>query len=237
MAWARSRVQAQPSRVDNGVGAGLNRLCLAVTRSLDMSGAVITLRSTDGSEAIAAASDGTSRALAKLEFGAGEGPSRAAFEGGRPVLVSDLDDPADAPWIGYAPAATKSGVRGVFAFPLHRSGARFGVLTMLTRTRRHLDEQETSRCLALAELATELLLASSDATTDGEIDPDLKSSLDFRSEIYQAQGMVMASLATDLPTALARLRSHAFLEGRPLLDVAVDVIERRLTLTQEGQDP
>ena len=51
-------------------------------------------------------------------------------------------------------------------------------------------------------------------------------------EVYQAQGMVMVDLGVGLAEALVRLRAHAFLEGRPLADVARDVVAGRLRLEQ-----
>ena len=95
----------------------------------------------------------------------------------------------------------------------------------------------TARCLALSDLATEALLVGSDARTDGRLDPDLESALDFRSEIYQAQGMVMVALGTDLSDALARMRAHAFQTERTLLEVSVEILEGRLVLPDEEPAP
>ena len=95
----------------------------------------------------------------------------------------------------------------------------------------------TARCLALSDLATDALLAGSDARTDGRLDPDLESALDFRSEIYQAQGMVMVTLGTDLSDALARMRAHAFQTERTLLEVSVEILEGRLVLPDEEPAP
>ena len=167
-----------------------------------MTGAVVSLRSASGSEAVAAASDPASTAAAELELSLGEGPSRDAFRLGRPVLVADLDDGREESWVGYTSAAADLGVGSVFAFPLHLGAARFGVLTHVRRLPRNAsDRLRTARCLALSDLATETLLVGSDARTDGRLDPDLESALDFRSEIYQAQGMVMVTLGTDLSDA------------------------------------
>ena len=59
--------------------------------------------------------------------------------------------------------------------------------------------------------------------------------LDFgrRAEIHQATGMVLVQLGISAIDALARLRGPAFVHRRLLLDVARDVVERRLVFTQE----
>jgi hypothetical protein len=163
----------------------------------------------------------------------GEGPSRDAFDTARPVLVDDLDDPGRATWVAYSRAAVEHGIRSVFAFPLHLGASRFGVLTMFGDAPQRLGHRRTGRCLALAELTTEALLLSADTRTDGRLDPGLESALDFRNEIYQAQGMAMVTLDTDLVTALARMRAHAYQTERTLLDVSLDILAGRLTLTDE----
>ena len=235
--WSRALVSAQPSLEGGGIGDRLHRVCLAAVAGLGMSGAVVSLRSNSGSEAVAAASDAASTAVAELELALGEGPSGDAFSRGRPVLVGDLNDPHQASWVGYTSAALERGIRSVFAFPLHQGAARFGVLTMFGDSPQRLDATRTARCLALTELTTEMLLVSSDTRTDGRLDPDLESVLDFRSEIYQAQGMAMVTLGTDLPDALARMRAHAFHTERTLLEVSVDILTRRLSLTDERTQP
>ena len=52
------------------------------------------------------------------------------------------------------------------------------------------------------------------------------------AEIHQASGMVMVQLGVPIATALARLRAHAFSNGRPLIDVARAVIARELIFNQ-----
>jgi hypothetical protein len=218
----------------HGIGDRLNQVCLAAAAGLRMAGVVVTVKaSADGSEAIAAALNDASRATAALEFDLGEGPARDAFRLGRPILVPDLSA-AGRDWVRYDATAMGAGWCAVFAFPLQVGAAKFGVLTMLDTHPRFLDRRAVGRCLALAALATEMLLQSATDTEDGEIDPHLKSSLDFRNEIYQAQGMVMAALETDLRAALALMRAHAFVTERDLNDVALDILAGRLHLSEEG---
>lgn len=233
-AWAMAQVSVQPSAEARGTADLLQRLVSAATTGLGLSGAVVTLRSVDDAEAIAAASDPTSRSRAELEFGVGEGPAHDAFIRGGPVLVPDLGGPQGNTWPGYAPAARAAGIGAVFAFPLQVGASRFGVLSLFADVPTRLGGTELSQGLALSELATEVLLDSSAATSDGEIDPDLKSALGFRSEIYQAQGMIMVTLGIALPEALSRMRAHAFSGERKLIDVSIDIVEGRLDLTDDN---
>ena len=54
-----------------------------------------------------------------------------------------------------------------------------------------------------------------------------------RAEIHQATGMVLAQLGVSATEALGRLRGYAFVEQRLLIDVARDVVARRLCFTDE----
>ena len=174
---------------------------------------------------------GVTASVAELEHTVGEGPSRDAVTTNRPVLVSDLRDPAQVPWVAYADAVSRRGVGAVFAFPLHVGAARFGTLTAYSPTAQQLGTRRAACCLAMAEIATEALLAGAETRGDGRLDPDLDGALGLRSEIYQAQGMVMVMLRTDLATALARMRAHAFGTDSSLLEVSMEILAGRLTFT------
>jgi hypothetical protein len=234
--WCRGLVAAQPTSDGGRIADRLHQVCLAAGAGLGMSGAVVILRSGEDTDTVAAASDPASAGAAELEHTLGEGPSRDAFTRGRPVLVDDLGEPGRFTWVAFGHAAVEHGIGSVFAFPLHMGAARFGVLTMFGLGPQHLDRTRTSRCLALAQLTTEALLRSSDTSAHGRLDPDLESALDFRNEIYQAQGMAMVTLGTDLATALARMRAHAYQSRRTLLEVSLDILAGRLTLTDERPD-
>jgi hypothetical protein len=232
--WCADLVESQPSRDDHPHPDRLHQVCLAIEAGLGMSGAAVVLRSGDDSDTLAASSSTASAAAAELELTLGEGPSRDAFVSARPMLADDLGDPVVAPWVAYAAAVAQHGVRSVFAFPLHLGAARFGTLTMYGDAPQRLDRTRTARCLAMAELATESLLAGAHAGPDGHLDPGLEGALTFRNEIYQAQGMAMVTLRTDLPTALARMRVQAYRTDLTLLEVSLEILAGRLTLTEEG---
>ena len=64
-------------------------------------------------------------------------------------------------------------------------------------------------------------------------DPEVLALLDGRAEVHQAVGMVLVQLEVTPQEALARMRAYAFLHQRLLIDVAHDVIARRLRFTEE----
>lgn len=216
------------------VAGGLGRLATAVTEELSLLRATVTLMTSAGIEAIAAASDGRDP-LDDLEFSHGEGPGLTAFSVGRPALAPDLSR-AFGRWPGYAPAAVRSGLCAAYAFPLQLGAVKFGVLTLYSDVARQLDTHETRQCLIFAEVATELLLDSSTLGSADRPDPDLGEALHIRTDVYQAQGMVMVDLGVSLTEALARMRAYAYADGHDLNGLAADIVARRIRLTRDSPD-
>ena len=55
----------------------------------------------------------------------------------------------------------------------------------------------------------------------------------YRLEVYQAQRMVMVDLGVSIDEAMARIRGHAYAEGRHLSDVAKDIVAGKLRLDRD----
>jgi GAF domain-containing protein/ANTAR domain-containing protein len=218
--------------VDVDLGTRLDRLCSAATHDLRLSGVAVTLMTRDGFQAVAGASDGSSRALEELQFALGEGPGCDAFASGRPVLVPDLES-AFVRWPGYVPAGLRLGTCAAYTFPLQLGAMRFGVITFYAEQPSTLGAPELTLCMIFAEIATEFLLDSSSAPTEATADTGVGSALHFRTEIYQAQGMVMVALEVTLVEALARMRAVAFSTGQDLRDLALGIIAGSIQLTND----
>ena len=183
-------------------------------------------------QAVAGASDARSRSHEELQFSLGEGPGCDAYATGRPVLIPDLES-AFPRWPGYVPGALRAGIRAAYTFPLQVGAMRFGVLTFYAEQARTLGSPELTTCMIFAEIATELLL---DGSTAGSIDPasrTLQKALQFRNEIYQAQGMLMVALGVSLVEALARMRAHAFALEVDLNDLAVGVLDGSIQIPRD----
>jgi AmiR/NasT family two-component response regulator len=58
----------------------------------------------------------------------------------------------------------------------------------------------------------------------------LEDGADFHYVVQNAAGMVSVQLGTSVTEALIRLRAYAFAHGRPLGDVAHDIVSRALRL-------
>jgi hypothetical protein len=178
----------------------------------------------------AAASDRSSAILEELQFEVGEGPCLTAFDTRGPVLVPDLAFDG-ARWPGYTAAAMDHGVRAVFAFPLQMGVARLGALDVYRHRAGELSADRLSTALSFADVARDALLDSfGDLASWEALAAD---HVDGQFEVYQAQGMVMVQLGVSAEVALARLRALAFTLDRRLVDVASDVLARKLVLDMD----
>ena len=208
------------------------RICQACLDGLDVDGAAISLLTASVSRETLWATDPTAELLEDLQFTLNEGACMEAATTGNPVRVPNLHHgPESARWPIFAAAvAEQTHVAALFAFPLQWGAVNLGVLDMYRINPGGLNETQWRDALAAADLAA-LIMLGKRTEPDGDggwLDP----ALGHRAEIHQATGMVLAQLGISATDALARLRAHAFVHQRLLIDVAHDVVTRRLVFTQ-----
>jgi AmiR/NasT family two-component response regulator len=123
-----------------------------------------------------------------------------------------------------------AGAAAVFAFPLQVGAVRLGSLTLYQDRAGPLTADQFTNAVATAEVAVhEILVAQADAE-DGRPADQVAALGAYRAEVHQASGMVSVQQGITAPEALLRLRARAFTEGRPLAEVAADVVARRTRL-------
>ncbi|GAA4711609.1 GAF and ANTAR domain-containing protein [Nocardioides conyzicola] len=227
------RAQRGNGDVGGGTVATLERLCRCVCQDLDLFGAAVTLMPGTETHVVSAASGPGSRRLEESQFGAGEGPTSAAFASRRPVLVADLRVEGALRWPGWVAEALDAGVNAVYAFPLQVGASVFGVLALYAADSPGLDTEGLHTALVFADLATETLLDSSMPTDGLQLEHDLDKTLGTHAHIYQAQGMLMVDLGISLAEALARMRAHAWATGQDLATLAGEIVAGRLTLPRD----
>jgi hypothetical protein len=209
------------------------RLCEACHAALPVDGVGLSLmtRGLPGGRMLLGASDDLGARLEELQFTLGEGPCVTAFAEATPMLVPDLQTmEARSRWPMFTREVADVGVGAVFAFPLQIGAIGIGVLDCHRRLPGPL--LETTDALAVAGAVTTALL-DLDALGSAFGDGDSLFDLSWRTHAvtHQATGMLSASLEISAADALARLRAHAFRCGRPLEEVAADVVAGRLDLT------
>jgi len=142
--------------------------------------------------------------------------------------------------VQFAAAAVERGVGAVYAFPLQVGGARLGVLTAYAAAGRRLSAPELAIGLERAERARDLLLDPLDDSVEGVDGADgadaVARSLPLRTQVYQAQGILMTALGISLAEALVRLRATAYAEDLDLNVLAADLVSGRRAVLTEDDD-
>lgn len=211
-------------------------ICRACVNGLDVDGAAMSLLTGSVASQTMAATDPTAQLLEDLQFTLNEGACMEAASTGRPVLVGDLrEDGEAARWPIFAAAVTeRSPARAVFALPLQWGAVNLGVLDLYRRTPGTLGDDQLRDAIGGAETAALMMLGL--RTEPDEADTGwLDHAVSHRAEIHQAAGMVSVQLDVPVAEALARMRGHAFVHGRLLMDTALDVVARRLDFAQDGE--
>jgi hypothetical protein len=193
----------------------------AATRMLrGVDAVVITIRGRGLAQQELAATDRWGRQVEELQYTTGEGPSVTAFTTGEPVAVTDLTEHGRM-WPGFVDTAAAHGVGAVFAFPLATATASaVGTMTVYRRDsgRPPIDLADARD---LAEVLTAVLLA------DGELVEQISGSA-VHEHVNIAVGLLSVQQAVSTDEASARLRATAFAAGRPLTEVAREVVTRHL---------
>jgi hypothetical protein len=220
---------------DSPGGEGLpDRLVSLCARTLPVSGVGLALMTDEGPAGTVAASDGGALQLEELQFTLGEGPCVDASRTGRPVLAPDLARTSSQQWPQFGADADAAGLRAVFAFPLQVGGIRLGVLDLYRDTAGELSQGELTDALSFADAATHLLLdLQAQDTAQGIPPPHALAVLDDRAEVHQATGVVSVRAGVSLAQALALLRARAYAQGRPIGDLARDVLDEVVSLGED----
>jgi hypothetical protein len=210
------------------------RLCASCAKTLDVPAVGMSVLTDTGQTVIAAATDDLAVAMETLQVTLGEGPCVDAVRDGRPVLLPDLARSGAERWPGLGRELLAAGVAASFAFPLQVGRIRLGALAIYQERAGDLDDVRLAAALAHADAATAVLLILHDRQPAGHGYPEPFDPVRDRPEIHQATGMISVQAGVGLAEALLLLRAHAYAAGRPLPEVAGDVVARRRKFGPDG---
>ncbi|MFH8410163.1 GAF domain-containing protein [Streptomyces sp. NPDC018019] len=203
-------------------------------QALGVDGVAVSLPVTGEPGELVWSTPGTSARLEDLQYTLGQGPALETAAMCAPVIEPDLVHVAAGRWPALLPEAIGLGVGAVFCFPLLLGGACLGTLTLQRAAPGPLKEAEHTDAWLVAGALTAVLAdgaqqwAASDAKGDSVL---------YRAAVHQAAGMVSVQAETTLAQALVRLRAYAFARGRPVVDVAEDVVARRVHFRKDQDGP
>jgi GAF domain-containing protein len=204
---------------------------------LSISGAGISMVTKTGNRGVVCATDDVSARIEDLQLTLGEGPCVDAAEFGAPVMIPDLRTPDDIVldrWPAFLEGAGAVGVRAVFAFPLRIGAINVGVLDAYRREPGPLRYGELRAALLAADAAA-LALLQIDPASDDLFSDDTDARSTYQLQVHQATGIAQVQLGVSTEEAFLMLRARAFALGRPLVDVATDVVARRLRFSVEDE--
>ena len=204
------------------------RLCDVSAEVTGATGAGIMLMSGDVQRGSICSTDPVSALIEQLQYDLGEGPCVDACRLDRPVAEPDLASATATRWMAFTPPAVAAGARAVFGFPMQVGAVRLGALNLYCDEPRSLTDDQHADALLMAGIAAQAVLVMQAGAPEGQVAAELEARADFQYVVHQASGMVAAQLDASVATALIRLRAHAFGESRPLVDVARDVVARKL---------
>ena len=168
--------------------------------------------------------------LELLELQSEEGPCLDSYRTGVAVSSSDLSE--TEAWPRFRQAVLASGFRAVQALPLRLRGQVIGALNLFRVEPGVLASGELAVCQAIADVATIGLLQARAVREAQLLADQLSTALRSRVVIEQAKGVLAERSNVDMDTAFRVLRTYARRHNARLADVAADVVERRLDLSQ-----
>ena len=230
----RTRIMTAVTGADATAGAGelVQRLCRFAVDEMALSGCALVLMSGADSASVLAAAGPHARTVTGLQMELGEGPCLHAHAYGIPVLLPDLSAENADRWPAFAAAALAAGVHAEFSLPLTVGPGGIGTFDLCRDRPGMLSEDHLADALVAADIARDAVLYQQYAARAPGPAELLATAGADRLVIHQATGMIAAQLDDTIANALARLRAAAFASGRPVYDVARDVVERRVRFSE-----
>ncbi|MGW6937107.1 GAF and ANTAR domain-containing protein [Lentzea sp. NPDC054927] len=207
------------------LGQALSAVCVRVLPDVD--GAALVFYSDSRAQELVGASDPWAAGIEEAQYTLGEGPGFATVAARGPVLVPDLSVD-EVRWPVFAGTTQDAGLAAAFYFPLQVGAILLGTLGLYRRRSGVLPAEFVFEAALLADLASHLLLIQNEQMGREE-QIWLETSY---QDVNMATGMLAAQLKISLEDAFLRLRAHSFAAGRSVVDVAGDVLARRLPLDQ-----
>ncbi len=214
----------------DGEGWSASRLCEVCPEIVGANGAGVMLMSGDIPRGSLCTTDGVSHLIEELQYALGEGPCIDAYHQDTVVAEPDLAAPATRRWFAFSPPAIEAGVRAVFGLPLRVGTVRLGALNLYRDSAGPLSRDQHADALVMADVAARWVLEVQAGAPPDVIARELEIGADFHYTVHNAAGMVSVQQSVSVAEALIRLRAFAFSSGRPLAEVARDVVAGTLRL-------
>jgi hypothetical protein len=191
--------------------------------------AVSTLGDVLGSETLSATDERAAR-LDELQFDLGEGPCWDALRSAQPVAVASLRVDGRERWPAFVGALEGEEISSLYALPLLVGPLRLGAVDLYSREPTVLNADHEHRAAAMAYVISRhvLRLALDDHARQEPFQQPLS-----RRVVHQATGVVLAQLELSADDARLVIQGQAFATGRPMMEVAEDIVAGRMRFTRQ----
>jgi transcriptional regulator with GAF, ATPase, and Fis domain len=214
----------------------VDSLCASFVTELGVSGASISVVSYLGRQSTICSSDVTAAGAESAQFVLGEGPHWDALSTREPVLCADLASPSESRWPLFIDAARGLGLHAIFAFPMLMGAALVGVVDLYSTTARTVDRDFVDKASHMASRAAPASVRRALYSAEHHASEESPRAPALRREVHQATGMILSHLDTSATAAFSRLQGHAFVTGRPIEEIAREIVRGDLALSNLGDD-
>ena len=221
---------SQPGGDGGGRHRRIESLASFCAEAAGVDGCGVSVRDSRGNTVTMHTTDGVATSIEDLQLTLGEGPCVDVAASGSPVLVSDLRDRSEGlgdRWPVFLTEAVGLGVRALFAFPVRVGAIFLGAVDLYRRAPGALSDPQLAATFSAVDAMGHVLLGAEDPEVPADVSPA------YSLAVHQAAGMVMVQLGTGIEDALVRLRGAAYAAGRPVSDVAADVVAGRVRFGKE----
>lgn len=202
----------------------LYRLVTRCARTLDAVDAGILLPDADGTLEVVASTSERSHLISLLQLDEGQGPCVDAYRSGHIVTVDDITA-THARWPEFASAAGDLGYQSMHAIPLRLRTETIGSLNLFGDRPGPLVPEDAVAAQGLADIATIGILHERAIRESDIARQQLQHALNSRVVIEQAKGVLAHTDRVDMEEAFQQLLEQARVTGRPLSEVARDVVD------------
>ena len=201
-------------------------LCEVAAELVGVTGAGVMVLDKGVPQATLCSTDPVSSLIEELQYTLGEGPCIDAYQTGTVIAEPDLSAPSIPRWAVFTPKVLDAGGRAIFGFPIRIGAVRIGALNLYRDRSGPLSDDQYADALVMSDVIARTLLVLQARAEPGSIPSEL--DFELQSAVHQASGMVSVQLNISVRDAMVRLRAYAFRTDRVLIDVAQEVISRRL---------
>jgi GAF domain-containing protein len=176
----------------------------------------------DSGAATVASSDALTLAVDQIQYRTGQGPCLDTLATTESHYIPDTS--AEARWPAFCPEAFAHGVRSCLSLPLQGPTRIVGGYNLYNTHAGAFDADDQERMRVFAGTAAGAVALALRASDQSRLNEDLRATLDTRSTIDQAIGIVMAQQRCSARAAFAILSRASQNRNVKLRDLAAEIV-------------